>query len=181
MTHGGPPDGTASPVGSVAGLYLGNILYAVERCALALEAEGGQGGHHRPEQQRDDRRQHVVAAGEKQHARLAADDLDPALHHIREPLVELAPLVVVAADLDGKRDNARIRLGAALDTDELIDALADQVEDAMRAVGPEVPSSAVGLEVLDRLGFQGYVGLEYKPRTTTAAGLGWAAKYGIKV
>jgi hydroxypyruvate isomerase len=37
------------------------------------------------------------------------------------------------------------------------------------------------LDVLDRLGYRGYVGLEYKPRTTTAAGLGWAAKYGIKV
>ena len=36
------------------------------------------------------------------------------------------------------------------------------------------------LDVLDRLGYQGYVGLEYKPRTTTGAGLGWAAKYGIK-
>ena len=36
------------------------------------------------------------------------------------------------------------------------------------------------LDVLDRLGYQGYVGLEYKPKTTTAAGLGWAAKYGIK-
>ena len=35
---------------------------------------------------------------------------------------------VVAADLDGKRDNARIRMGAALDADELIDALADQIE-----------------------------------------------------
>ena len=35
---------------------------------------------------------------------------------------------VVAADLDGKRDNARIRIGAALDTDELIIALADQIE-----------------------------------------------------
>ena len=35
---------------------------------------------------------------------------------------------VVAADLDGKRDNARIRIGAALDTDELIAALADQIE-----------------------------------------------------
>ncbi|MEI8238782.1 MAG: ATP-dependent helicase HrpB, partial [Actinomycetota bacterium] len=35
---------------------------------------------------------------------------------------------VVAADLDGKRDNARIRIGAALDTDELIEALADQIE-----------------------------------------------------
>ena len=33
---------------------------------------------------------------------------------------------------------------------------------------------------LDRLGYQGYVGLEYKPKTTTGAGLGWAAKYGIK-
>jgi hydroxypyruvate isomerase len=36
------------------------------------------------------------------------------------------------------------------------------------------------LEVLDRLGYQGHVGLEYKPRTTTAAGLGWAARYGIE-
>ena len=27
-------------VGSVAGLYLGNILYALERCAIALESEG---------------------------------------------------------------------------------------------------------------------------------------------
>ena len=27
-------------VGSIAELYLGNILYALERCALALEAEG---------------------------------------------------------------------------------------------------------------------------------------------
>jgi ATP-dependent helicase HrpB len=35
---------------------------------------------------------------------------------------------VVAADLDGKRENARIRIGAALDTEELITAMADQVE-----------------------------------------------------
>lgn len=27
-------------VASVAGLYLGNILFALERCALALEGEG---------------------------------------------------------------------------------------------------------------------------------------------
>ena len=40
MTGGGTPDVGAASVGSVAGLYLGNILYAVERCALALEAEG---------------------------------------------------------------------------------------------------------------------------------------------
>lgn len=31
-----PPTGT---VGGVAELYLGNILYAIERCALALEAD----------------------------------------------------------------------------------------------------------------------------------------------
>ena len=36
------------------------------------------------------------------------------------------------------------------------------------------------LDLLDRLGFEGYVGLEYKPKTTTAAGLSWAHKYGIK-
>ncbi|MFZ4720004.1 MAG: ATP-dependent helicase HrpB [Ilumatobacteraceae bacterium] len=35
---------------------------------------------------------------------------------------------VVAADLDGKRDNARIRIGAALDAEALITALADQIE-----------------------------------------------------
>ncbi len=35
------------------------------------------------------------------------------------------------------------------------------------------------LDVLDRLGYDGYVGLEYKPKTTTGAGLGWAARYGI--
>lgn len=27
-------------VGAVAALYLGNLLYAIERCALSLEAEG---------------------------------------------------------------------------------------------------------------------------------------------
>lgn len=35
------------------------------------------------------------------------------------------------------------------------------------------------LETLDRLGYAGHVGLEYRPRTTTAAGLGWARPYGI--
>lgn len=37
------------------------------------------------------------------------------------------------------------------------------------------------LEALDKLGYAGHVGLEYKPKTTTAAGLGWAKRYGIKV
>ncbi len=27
-------------VASISGLYLGNILYALERCAMSLEAEG---------------------------------------------------------------------------------------------------------------------------------------------
>jgi hypothetical protein len=31
--------GTES-VGTISALYLGNILYALERCAMALEAEG---------------------------------------------------------------------------------------------------------------------------------------------
>ena len=35
------------------------------------------------------------------------------------------------------------------------------------------------LDVLDRLGYEGYVGLEYKPKTTTIDGLGWAKRYGI--
>ena len=35
---------------------------------------------------------------------------------------------VVAADLDGKRDNARIRIGAALDVNDVIESLADQIE-----------------------------------------------------
>jgi hydroxypyruvate isomerase len=32
-------------------------------------------------------------------------------------------------------------------------------------------------ELLDRLGYAGYVGCEYRPLTTTEAGLGWAAPY----
>ena len=35
---------------------------------------------------------------------------------------------VVAADLDGKRDKARIRIGAALDVNDVITSLADQIE-----------------------------------------------------
>lgn len=29
-----------STVGAIAEVYLGNVLYAIERCAMALEAEG---------------------------------------------------------------------------------------------------------------------------------------------
>lgn len=37
------------------------------------------------------------------------------------------------------------------------------------------------LALVDELGFEGWVGAEYKPRGDTAAGLGWAAPYGINV
>lgn len=33
---------------------------------------------------------------------------------------------------------------------------------------------------LDALGYDGYVGCEYKPRAGTAAGLGWGAAYGLR-
>jgi len=32
-------------------------------------------------------------------------------------------------------------------------------------------------DLLDRLGYQGYIGCEYKPLKTTAAGLGWMGQY----
>jgi hydroxypyruvate isomerase len=34
-------------------------------------------------------------------------------------------------------------------------------------------------DLLDRLGYQGWVGCEYRPKGSTWAGLGWAKKYGI--
>jgi 2-dehydrotetronate isomerase len=34
-------------------------------------------------------------------------------------------------------------------------------------------------DVLDTLGYAGWVGCEYRPKAGTAAGLGWAARYGI--
>jgi hydroxypyruvate isomerase len=33
--------------------------------------------------------------------------------------------------------------------------------------------------LLDELGYEGWVGCEYRPRDGTLAGLGWAAPYGI--
>ena len=35
------------------------------------------------------------------------------------------------------------------------------------------------LDLIDRLGFDGWVGCEYRPRAGTVAGLGWARPYGI--
>jgi hydroxypyruvate isomerase len=34
-------------------------------------------------------------------------------------------------------------------------------------------------EAMDRLGYTGWIGCEYKPRTRTAEGLGWAKRYGV--
>jgi hypothetical protein len=34
----------ADSVGAIAALYLGNVLYALERCALALESDGEADG-----------------------------------------------------------------------------------------------------------------------------------------
>lgn len=34
-----PQPGEATTVGALAELYLGNILYAIERCAMTLDAE----------------------------------------------------------------------------------------------------------------------------------------------
>lgn len=40
----GGESGENETVSSLAQLYLGNILYALERCAMALEAEGNAEG-----------------------------------------------------------------------------------------------------------------------------------------
>jgi ATP-dependent helicase HrpB len=105
-------------------------------------------------------------------------DTDPLAH---EPFV-------VAADLDGKRDRSRIRLAAAIDADEIADALADDIDEtvqldwdpvrddlvarterrlgAMRlgeAVRPPAPGEATTAALLDRA------------RATGLAVLGWSA------
>jgi hydroxypyruvate isomerase len=35
------------------------------------------------------------------------------------------------------------------------------------------------LGMLDEIGYQGWIGCEYRPKGDTLAGLGWAKKYGI--
>jgi hydroxypyruvate isomerase len=42
----------------------------------------------------------------------------------------------------------------------------------------EVNYQAV-FEAVDRLGFKGWIGAEYRPRGRTEDGLGWARKYGV--
>jgi len=34
-------------------------------------------------------------------------------------------------------------------------------------------------DLLDSLGYQGWIGCEYRPRGNTSQGLGWAARYGF--
>ncbi|MGA7000230.1 MAG: TIM barrel protein [Pseudolabrys sp.] len=42
----------------------------------------------------------------------------------------------------------------------------------------EINYAAV-FEAVDKLGYQGWIGAEYRPRTRTEEGLGWARKYGV--
>jgi len=42
----------------------------------------------------------------------------------------------------------------------------------------EVNYAAV-FEAVDKLGYQGWIGAEYRPRARTEDGLGWARKYGV--
>jgi len=34
-------------------------------------------------------------------------------------------------------------------------------------------------EAVDRIGYRGWIGAEYRPRGRTEDGLGWARKYGV--
>ena len=36
-------------------------------------------------------------------------------------------------------------------------------------------------DLIDELGYGGYIGCEYRPKGETRAGLCWAAQYGIKI
>ena len=68
-------------------------------------------------------------------------------------------------------------------------ALADQILFGLFLPGPDLMLAAslhnihergerqFLFEHLDRIGYQGWVGCEYKPATTTAAGLGWMASH----
>ena len=35
-------------------------------------------------------------------------------------------------------------------------------------------------DLLDEIGYAGWIGCEYRPKAETKAGLGWAARYGIR-
>jgi ATP-dependent helicase HrpB len=96
---------------------------------------------------------------------------------------------VVAADLDGKRDQARIRIGAALDTDELIEALADQIEQRISLVWDkqrddlvERVETRLGGMLLDERTYTPHAGeattaaLIDRVRTTKLGTLSWNAR-----
>jgi ATP-dependent helicase HrpB len=93
---------------------------------------------------------------------------------------------VVAADLDGRRENARIRLGAALDADELIEAAADQIErrealvwdkqrnDLVRRVEIRLGGMLLSEELASpSAGEETTAALVERVRSTRLAALGW--------
>ncbi|MDR3512463.1 MAG: TIM barrel protein [Caulobacteraceae bacterium] len=54
-----------------------------------------------------------------------------------------------------------------------------QIADAADRGEPDSDAAHAFLAALDRRDYQGFVGCEYLPRGDTAAGLGWAARYGL--
>jgi hydroxypyruvate isomerase len=72
------------------------------------------------------------------------------------------------------------------DVTRRIERLAPQIGHVQIAGNPDRNEPDIGeldyhhvLAVLDRVGYDGWIGLEYKPRGATNAGLGWAKRYGI--
>jgi ATP-dependent helicase HrpB len=78
---------------------------------------------------------------------------------------------VVAADLDGKRDGARIRLGAALDRDDVLAVAGDAVEEHRRIEWDRERDDLVGRvsRTVDRLDLGTTVGRPPPGAETTAA------------
>ena len=76
------PAGAGETVGSVAELYLGNILFAIERCAMELDGEA------------------ALAHREEQIDRLAlAPDLEVQLHAVGVAAAHLGDLLSLAHQL----------------------------------------------------------------------------------
>ena len=72
------------------------------------------------------------------------------------------------------------------DVTRRIERLAPQIGHVQIAGNPDRNEPDVGeidyhhvLATLDRVGYDGWIGLEYKPKGATNAGLGWARRYGI--
>lgn len=67
-------------------------------------------------------------------------------------------------------------------------ALLDRVEHIQIAGNPDRHEPDIGevyypflFDLLDELGYQGWIGCEYRPKAETKAGLSWAADYGVSV